>query len=90
MTEATPTATATEKTDAEPFRPAYLYGLHAEIVRAGWHAIRPFCEDSGVNYWTANQILNGWRRPSPGVQQKLKKALGITQKQLNAILKADS
>jgi transcriptional regulator with XRE-family HTH domain len=74
--------TATIDTESARVR----FGLKAKVIEVGYPTFTDFAEKLGVHRVYLSKILNGHEFPSPNMQQKLSRELGLTVRQLKELL----
>ena len=73
-------------TQTQPNVPSYRYTLKSEIIRAGYQNMTEFCSEIDASLPRLSRVIHGWEFPSPGLQRRIAAGLGITVKQLRALL----
>ena len=67
-------------------RPEYRYKLKGAIIARGYKSASDFARAAGFTDAHLNSIINAWRYPSPLIQQKICKGLGVNVKELQELL----
>jgi transcriptional regulator with XRE-family HTH domain len=62
------------------------FRLKAKVIEAGYPTFSEFAGKLGVHRVYLSKILNGHEFPSPNMQQKLAKELGLTLLELRGLL----
>jgi len=73
-------------TQAQPNTPSYRYTLKADIIRAGYRTMSEFADEIDASLTRLSRVIHGWEFPSPELQMRIAKGLGITIKQLRGLL----
>ena len=64
----------------------YRFFLKGRIHEAGFKTIGGFAGRVGAHISTISRIVNGWEVPSPGLQERMAKELGLTIGELGRLL----
>jgi len=67
-------------------KPEYRFDLRSMMAKAEFRSGSEFGEAIGVSQSTMSSILNGWTYPSPNVQAKMARGLGLSLKDLGKLL----
>ncbi len=67
-------------------KPKYRYSLRAKIHEAGYRTLTEFSKHVGVDTGRISRICSGWEIPSPGLCEKMVSSLGVTVRELKALL----
>ena len=70
----------------ETMRPEYRYKLKGAIIARGYKSASEFGKVNQMADAYLNSIINAWRYPSPLMQQKICKGLGVSSKELRELL----
>jgi len=70
----------------EPTKPKFRYNLKAAIIGAGYKNLTDFSTSIEIDLARVSRIICGWEYPSVAFQKKTAKALGITLKELQALV----
>jgi len=60
--------------------------LKAEIVRTGYKTYTEFAQDVEIHRVYLSKVLNGHMHPSPALQRRIAKCLGLTMRELRELL----
>lgn len=69
-----------------PNKPPYRYTLKGEIIKAGFRTVSEFAEEIGATNGRLSRTIRGWEYPSPGLQRRMAKGLGVSVKELRELL----
>ncbi len=70
----------------ELIKPKYRFLLKGKIHTKGFRTLREFGEFTDTDYSSLSRIINGWEIPSPNIQKRIARALGITTTDLHELL----
>lgn len=77
---------STQQTAGEGVIAPARFELKARVVAAGYRTYREFAEKLEIDPTRLSRVLNGHEFPSRAVQRRLARELGITLRELRALL----